>query len=238
MGERAGRVRRRRTGSPKRSPTSVAASERAMPRLAPAALALADRATRHGEVTALQRTAGNRAVVAALTGSRQAEAIASGSGSGRSVSLHGRTDAAYDGGRSAVLGQRVRRGSDCDCPDGEACLQTTGRLRVRYRVRVTITMPDVPSGLTPCQQRRVRAFLSQVLRPHEEDHARRFRTYNGTTTRRFRADGCGRADLRANTQSRLQQMHDSEAVEREQRANALSAEIDPFERTVDLDCDD
>jgi hypothetical protein len=45
-------------------------------------------------------------------------------------------------------------------------------------------MSGVPAGLTRCQQRRVREFLRNVLRPHEEDHARRFRTYNAAPSSR------------------------------------------------------
>jgi len=97
---------------------------------------------------------------------------------------------------------------------------------------VTISMPDVPGGLTACQERRVRAFLRDVLRPHENDHARRLRTYDGTTRRAFDLTGCGQAAV----QEKLQEMHDTEAADRAAKADAKSAEIDPFIREIDLDC--
>jgi hypothetical protein len=111
-------------------------------------------------------------------------------------------------------------------------VRVTGTLVVTYHVDVTIRMPDMPAGLTPCQQRRVRAFLRDVLRPHENDHARRLRTYNGTTRRQFDLTGCGRDAV----QERLQDMHDTEAASRATNADALSAAIDPFTREIDLDC--
>ena len=72
---------------------------------------------------------------------------------------------------------------------------------------VTIVMPSMPDGLPACQQRRVRAFLHTVLGPHEQDHKRRMRTYNGTTRRHFDVTGCSLDTLRAQLQTTLQQMH-------------------------------
>lgn len=94
-------------------------------------------------------------------------------------------------------------------------------------------MPGVPAGLTRCQQRQVRESLPNVLRPHEDDHARRFRTYNGRTVIPLDLTGCGSADLRAQVTA----IHDAEAAQRQAGADALSAEIDPFTREVDLDCE-
>ncbi len=169
-------------------------------------------------LTAVQRAAGNRA----------ATLLAGG------VNLHGETTASYDGGRSQVLNPQVRRTEGCaECPADEPCLRYTGTLVVRYNADITIRMPDMPGDLTTCQQRRVRAFLRDVLGPHEQDHARRFRGYNGTTRRAFVLTGCGRAAL----QEQLQSMHDTQAEQRAAAADARSAAIDPFVREVDLDCD-
>ena len=115
-------------------------------------------------------------------------------------------------------------------------MTATGTLRVTYHVDVTVVMPDVPGGLTDCQQQRVRAFLRDVLGPHEQDHARRLRTYDGTTNRPFRVSACGNQALTDDVNSKLQQMHDDEAAQRATDADASSASIDPFERDIDLDC--
>ncbi len=81
-------------------------------------------------------------------------------------------------------------------------------------------------------QRRVRDFLRDVLRPHEEDHARRLRTYNGRTVIPLDLTGCGSAELRAQVAA----IHDAEAAQRQADADTRSAETDPFTREVDLDC--
>jgi hypothetical protein len=198
----------------------------------PDLMRLAGTATPPSMLAALQRTAGNRAVTAMVTTARRpgAQTVFAGG----SVSLHGETTADYDGGNSQWKPQSMRRAADCqDCPADNPCLHAVGTLVITYHAPVTIRMPDVPDGLTACQQRRVRAFLRDVLRPHEEDHARRFRTYDGTTRRRVDFNGCGTEAL----QAQLQEMHDTEASQRQADADARSAAIDPFVRQVDLDCE-
>lgn len=176
-----------------------------------------------------QRTVGNGAVVALLATYR-------GGGGTPSIRLHGETSGTYDGGTSTVARQRVRRGAGCECPAEDPCLRATGTLAITYRVDVHIVMPPMPEGLSTCQQRRVRAFLHDVLGPHERDHARRLHTYDGTTRRPFDVTGCGRAALDTEVSSTLQQMHDDEAKDRAAAADKLSSAIDPFERDIDLDC--
>jgi hypothetical protein len=178
---------------------------------------------------ALQRQAGNRAVAQLVTaGWRTAAGVAGGG-----VRLHGETSGTFDGGTSKIVRSRTRRAANCqDCPPEQGCMRVTGTLVIDYHVDVTIRMPDMPGGLTSCQQRRVRTFLRRVLRPHENDHARRLRTYNGTTRRQFDITGCGRDAV----QARLQEMHDTEAAQRATDADARSAAIDPFTREINLDC--
>ena len=97
-------------------------------------------------------------------------------------------------------------------------------------------MPDVPDGLTKCQQKRVQDFLTNVLGPHEQEHARRIRAYNGTTVRAFSAKDCGKGAATAAAQTTAQEMHDTEAVKRSADADASSLAIDPFDKKIDLDC--
>jgi hypothetical protein len=193
-----------------------------------------DRAARAAALLALQGPAGNRAVAALVTTELATAArVTPRSTAAGGVSLHGETSGNYDGGSSSVVGSRTRRATTCtDCPPDQGCLRVTGTLVITYPVDVTISMPDVPGGLTACQERRVRAFLRDVLRPHENDHARRLRTYDGTTRRAFDLTGCGQAAV----QEKLQEMHDTEAADRAAKADAKSAEIDPFIREIDLDC--
>ena len=174
-------------------------------------------------VLRLQQTAGNRAAVALLGGPVN-------------VSLHGETKGNYDGGTSVVSKPKVVRAKGCDCTDEEPCLKATGTIAVTYHVDVDIRMPGMPDGLNECQQRRVRAFLRDVLGPHEQDHARRLRKYNGTTRRPYSVTACGKAALESELSTRLQEMHDTEATARADAADADSASIDPFVRPIDLDC--
>jgi hypothetical protein len=177
----------------------------------------------------LQRLSGNRAVA-------QLMRVYEGRGNAPSISLHGQTVPSYDGGTSKILNPQVTRKKDCDCPDEEPCLTGTGTLQVTYKVHVTITMPGVPGGLTRCQERRVRTFMRDVLGPHEQDHARRLRSYDGTTRRPFTVTACGRQQLDGDVQGKVQQMHDDEHDKRAVDADARSAAIDPFDKVIDLGC--
>lgn len=159
-----------------------------------------------------------------------------GNGNAPQVTLHGTTTPTFDGGTSQVLNPRISRAQRCGCEEGERCLTASATLQVTYRVAVVIDMPEVPSGLTPCQERRVRAFLRDVLGPHEREHARRLRTYDGTTRRAFSVKGCGREAVTEAAQAKAQEMHDTEAEQRARDADALSLAIDPFVRPIDLDC--
>ncbi len=219
-----------RTATPERHRSARnGTSGRARPAAPGGVLLVGDGGARAAGVLDLQRTAGNRAVALLMSAH-------DGGGNSPTIRLHGQTSGAYDGGSSKILNRRVRRSRDCDCPDESPCLTATGTLKVTYRVDVTIVMPDMPSGLNACQQRRVRTFLRDVLGPHEQDHARRLRTYDGTTSRPFSVNACGQQALTDDVNSTLQQMHDDEAQQRASDADARSAAIDPFEREIDLDC--
>lgn len=184
-------------------------------------------------MTDLQRTAGNAAVTQLLTQPhRSGPVIHHG---GPSVSLHGDTTATFDGGTSKWTPKSMKRAKGCkECTDDDPCLHAVGTFNVTYKADVTIRMPDVPDGLTKCQERRVRAFLRDVLGPHEREHARRFHTYDGTTTHHINFTGCGTSAV----QEHLQEIHDNEEAKRHADAEALSAAIDPFNKPIDLDCQD
>jgi hypothetical protein len=190
-------------------------------------------ATAAGSLLHLQRTAGNSAASGLVRLLLSGQGPASTSEVEGGLALHGRTNASYNGGSWRIERERATPVDSCDCAPPTRCLHLTGNLVATYAVTVAISMPSVPSGLTPCQQRRVQDFLSDVLRPHEEDHARRFRTYNGRTVIPLDLTGCGSAELRAQVAA----IHDAEAAQRQAGADALSAQIDPFTREVDLNCE-
>lgn len=196
-------------------------------------LAVSGPSKSHRVVRELQRLAGNAAVCDILTRPHQPSSTVHNGGP--SVSLHGDTTAAFDGGTSKWTPKSMKRAKSCtECPEDDPCLHAVGTFNVTYKADVTIKMPDVPDGLTACQERRVRAFLRDVLGPHEREHARRFRTYDGTTTHRIDFTGCGTTAL----QEHLQETHDKEEAKRHTDAESLSAAIDPFNKPIDLDCTD
>jgi hypothetical protein len=193
------------------------------------AVVVGDAGSRATELFDLQRLAGNRAVA-------QLMRTFDGNGKSGSITLHGQAEPFFDGGNAKVLNAQVKRKKGCDCPQDEPCMTGSGTLKVTYKVDVTITMPDVPGGLTACQERRVRDFLRNVLGPHEQDHATRLRSYDGTTSRAFSVTACGRSALDEAVNTKIQQMQTDEHDQRSADAEKKSAAIDPFNRPIDLNC--
>jgi hypothetical protein len=151
-------------------------------------------------------------------------------------SLHGQTNAKYNGGPWTVQSQKVTTSDECgECGPGVKCLHVTGAKVATYKVDVSISMPSMPGGLNKCEQKAVTDFLKNVLLPHEQDHRKRFKTYEGTTKVPIDVTGCGKAGVAAE----IDAIHNPEAQQREAAANALSGAIDPFTVQVDTSaCDE
>jgi hypothetical protein len=150
--------------------------------------------------------------------------------------LHGQTNAKYNGGPWTVQSQKVTTSDECgECGPGVKCLHVTGAKVATYKVDVSISMPSMPGGLNKCEQKAVTDFLKNVLLPHEQDHRKRFKTYEGTTKVPIDVTGCGKAGVAAE----IDAIHNPEAQQREAAANALSGAIDPFTVQVDTSaCDE
>ena len=189
-------------------------------------------------VMGLQSTAGNAAVQHALGAlvvrpdSLRGKATRVTAGGG-SFSVHGKTDATFDGGTGKMVNQKAAPSKTCtDCPEGQ-CTHVTGTLALKYHVDVQVTMPDVPDGLSACEEAKVRQFINTTLRAHENEHVRRFETYNGAKNIPINITACGEDD--ATTQ--VQAIHDADEQKRQSDAQALSDAIDPFTKSIDLsDC--
>jgi len=154
---------------------------------------------------------------------------------GGSVRLEGRTDADFGGSSFRTAGVHVARASGCDsCADSE-CVHATGTLVSTFLVRTAVTLPSVGDfpNLTACQRRRVRDAITNVLAPHEQEHVRAFRTYNGTTRTPVDLTLC-----RADFDSAIRDMFNSADQARQDAARAASAALDPFHFDVDLDCEE
>jgi hypothetical protein len=150
------------------------------------------------------------------------------------VTFKGQTDATFDGGVGQTKNLKAVPAKDCGggCTDAE-CVNVTGTLEINYHVATTVTLPDVPAGLTPCQEKRVRDAINNKIKPHEDQHVGAFSTYNGAVKLPINFSGC-KSDLAEHVQA----MHDADAVARESAAKAKSAALDPFNVFVDLDCED
>jgi len=156
-------------------------------------------------------------------------------GYGGGPNLHGQADAVFDGGKKKISNLKTSRATGCDCAASQSCMKATGTLEVTYKVKVTITMPPMPSGLSKCKQDRVTAFFKNVLGPHEQKHKRGFETYNGTTRHPIEGRGCGQDEAKSALDTEAQRIYDDESAAREKAARQESDKLDPFFELVDFD---
>jgi hypothetical protein len=200
----------------------------------------ADALTRATYLATLQRSVGNRQVVQLLDALAilkrtppSAPGVAAGHGGGGG--FHGRTEGEFDRGKKKLQDVKVSRATGCNCPADQPCMNATATMLVTYKVKVKINMPSIPGGLSTCKRQRVAAFFKNELRPHEEEHKRRFESYNGTTRRAISAKGCGRGAAKSALEDEADRLHGEEAADRESAAKQKSAAIDPFFRVVDYE---
>ncbi|UFH55828.1 DUF4157 domain-containing protein [Spirosoma sp. KNUC1025] len=150
---------------------------------------------------------------------------------GKSVSLKGETTAKFDDGVGTTQNLKAQPAQKCDgCADAE-CVTVTGQLIITYNLTTSVALPDMPEGLTPCQQTRVRDAIDNKIKPHEDLHVAAFNTYKGTVTLPINYTGC-----KAGIADHVQAMHDADNLARARAAKAKSAALDPFFVPVDLDC--
>ena len=200
-----------------------------------------DSAARVTQLASLQRLIGNAEVArllqhlgppgCAVHGPRPGTAVGYGGMSG----LHGRTESTPDGGKRALKDLKVTPASGCTCPEGQKCLNGTATAQITYKTKVTIKMPPMPGGLNACKQGRVRAFFANELGPHEEEHKRRFKTYEGIVKRQIQARGCGLTEVKNDLDSQAHVIQDEEHDKRDRAAREKSDAIDPFFRVVDFE---
>lgn len=151
----------------------------------------------------------------------------------KSVTVKGETEATFDNGVGTTRNLKGVPAKKCEGCDASECFTVTGSLVITYSVSTTVTLPDVPEGLTECQEARVRDAIDNKIKPHEGQHVTAFNTYNGTVTLPINYTGC-----KAGLEAHVQAMHDANAAARESAARAKSAALDPFNVPIDLDCED
>jgi hypothetical protein len=152
---------------------------------------------------------------------------------GNTVNLEGETNATFNSSWKST-NQKTIPGQNCEECSSSDCVNLSGTLVNTFTVSTRVTLPEVPDDLTPCQRKRVRKAIDTILNPHEQQHVRAFRTFNGTTRKAFKLKNICRDSI----DSKLQEMHDAERQSRQSAAQAKSDALDPFNVPVDLDCED
>lgn len=152
---------------------------------------------------------------------------------GNSVSFEGQTDATFNGGVGSTRNLRRTPAEGCAGCEASDCFHYTGQLHIQYSVATSVSLPDVPEGLSPCQHERVRDAIDNVLAPHEQDHVTAFSQYNGSVVLPIDYTGCS-----AGIQEHVQQLHEANASARQAAAQQASDALDPFHISVDMDCED
>lgn len=148
------------------------------------------------------------------------------------LNIEGATDAVYNKGAGNVAGEKKKAAKDCeDCVDD--CVSVSGTLVVPYDVQTTVTLPDAPDDLRPCQQQRVSAAIKNKLAPHEQKHVAAFKTFNGKAFLPVKYKGC-----EGGYSSYLEDLAQAEYDRRKDIADKKSAALDPYSVDVDLCCKD
>jgi hypothetical protein len=167
------------------------------------------------------------------------EGVGFGGGSGRTISLHGRTDANYDHGLpkpdTFPSDFTVKR---YELKGGQKVFDVSGTINVTYTASPSITLPSVPSGLTPCQEKAVKDFIDGPLTAHENDHKAAFENnYNGSKS--FTISHQRIADTPDNEKNAIHNPINAEDVTRVNKANTASGKLDPWNKTIPgLDCEE
>jgi hypothetical protein len=124
-------------------------------------------------------------------------------------------------------------GTGCDGCTGADCVRVTGTVTITYTVTTTIapipTVANYPK-LKPCQKERLQKAINN-LKKHEDEHVKRFKTYNGTETLSLNFVAC-----RDDIESKITEKVSTAATAHQSKAQALSDAIDPFMVVVDCDC--
>jgi hypothetical protein len=151
------------------------------------------------------------------------------------VSLKGRTNATFDGGRFHTENVVTEAGQTCKGCGAKQCVHVTGNVVSAYHVTTSVSLPSMAqfAKLTACQRERVRDAIQNQLAPHEQDHVTAFSQYNGTSTQAFDLTDC-----RAAVTRQIDKMARDEERQRRADAQTASDALDPFEVPVDLDCTD
>lgn len=109
----------------------------------------------------------------------------------------------------------------------------TGDLVETFSVTTTVSLPPMPTGLSDCERPIVDDAINTRLAAHEQQHVTAFEAYNGTTTSPYSVQGNAQAVTAA-----LAQRHTTNEAARRSAADTASRALDPFMIDVDTSsCD-
>ncbi len=148
-----------------------------------------------------------------------------------SVRFTGETKADFDGGVGQTKDLKAIPAKKCSGCTPSDCVTVTGTLEVTYQVTTSVSIPDVPEGLTPCQHQRVKDAIDNKIVPHEQKHVEAYESYNGTKAIPINYTGC-----KDGIQAYVQKLTDTDSFARKAAAKAKSKALDPFFVNVDLNC--
>ena len=164
------------------------------------------------------------------------EGIGYGTGKGVKINLHGKTVANYDHAQPIPEpfpdGVTVTTSKVGD----KDVFSASGKFDVTFTANPSISLPTVPTGLTPCQEKAVQDFINGKLAAHEQAHADAFtNNYNGTATISINQKNI--LDTPDQRKRAVENPIQAEDVKRITKANAASGKLDPWNETVTgLDC--
>ncbi|HYO89053.1 MAG TPA: hypothetical protein VER79_10410 [Candidatus Limnocylindrales bacterium] len=164
-----------------------------------------------------------------------------GHGGGKSIKLHGLTTSNYNHAKPLpapfpsgvkVTERKVKVSKTVE----QDVFDAKGTFDVTFASNPSISLPTVPSDLTPCQEKAVQAFISGPLTAHENDHKSAFETnYDGSFT--ATVDVSNIKDTPEMRQRALENPVMAEDKRRADLANSESKKLDPWKETVSgLDC--
>jgi hypothetical protein len=164
------------------------------------------------------------------------EGIGFGSGKGVKINLHGKTVANYD--HAQPIPEPFPDGvtvSTSKVGDKDV-FSANGKFDVTFTASPSISLPTVPTGLTPCQEKAVQDFIDGKLAAHEQAHADAFtNNYDGTATLSINQKNI--LDTPDQRKRAVENPIQAEDVKRITAANAASGKLDPWNETVTgLDC--
>lgn len=191
-----------------------------------------------GRMLALQRLAGNAAVQRAITVYRQA----GGGSCGAGPSLRCTAKVSRTHSRPVTVSAPKKLAAE----DGSTSYEATGDLNGTFTATVNISLAKVPPGLSECAGEKMKALIEGKLKPHEEEHERRFLTtdpahsYVGEMKESLTDNGKNPAALQKSILERLKASFDKELAARQlrnQKYAVTDLDTPPFVVNADIsDC--